>query len=595
MADGSSLSVSDRRALDDRIALAGVLQELTVAVLDLFDPSRSVDDFLQTLSARMGCRVALCVEEVAGSEGGIALCGTAGLARTSLALPLPAVSLGDVGNVVLPYPEIASRKLTTWVICPDGNEAAGLRLLLYYEREPLLARQYRGMSQRVARHLSVAFEHRRLNARVAERERSLRRVTDEVRTLNADLERRVAERTHELATTNQELAASFQTLRETQDRLALSDRMASIGTLAAGMAHEINNPLTYITANLELLVEEGRALPAMASAAGVKILEMASDALEGAERVRKIVSGLKAFSRNSEERREGVDLHQVLERAIKMTFNEIRHRARLQREFGEVPLVEADEARLGQVFMNLLVNAAQAIPEGRALENTIRLVTSTDSQGRAVVEVRDSGVGIAPEIIGRIFDPFFTTKAVGVGTGLGLAVCHGIVTALEGDLSVESHPGEGAVFRVVLRRALNEVRAQAPDREAASVAVTVRGRVLVIDDDERVGGALLRALKGHDVSWSRTGREGLEQILAGHRFDVILCDLMMPEMTGMDLHAELTRAMPSALERVIFMSGGAFTPSARAFLERITTRVVEKPFALRELQSLIQQCVDRPH
>jgi PAS domain S-box-containing protein len=233
---------------------------------------------------------------------------------------------------------------------------------------------------------------------------------------------------------------------ETQHRLAVAERMASIGTLAAGVAHEINNPLCYVTANLDMVLEEVRALSGGSSSGRMAELEeMLLQARQGAERVRKIVRGLKTFARDEAERRAVIAVAPVLELAINMAFNEIRHRARLVRKFGETPLIEADDARLGQVFVNLLVNAAQALPEGRSEANEICIVACTDHLGRAVVEFRDSGPGIPASVIERIFDPFFTTKPVGVGTGLGLSICKNIVNGMGGEISVESEEGHSRV------------------------------------------------------------------------------------------------------------------------------------------------------
>jgi two-component system cell cycle sensor histidine kinase/response regulator CckA len=253
-------------------------------------------------------------------------------------------------------------------------------------------------------------------------------------------------------------------------QLVLADRMASVGTLAAGVAHEINNPLAYVAVNmgfaatelselyaelarLERFVEDGS--PAIAIVQRLHdrlraIGEALSESREGADRIRLIVRDLKTFSRADEDGTGPADVHSVIESAANLAANEIRLRARLVRSYGDVPLVCGNEARLAQVVLNLLVNAAQAIPEGKPAAHHIRVATSTDTEGRVVIEVSDTGTGIAPEIRGRIFDPFFTTKPVGVGTGLGLSICHGIVTSMGGHIDVESESGAGATFKVVL-------------------------------------------------------------------------------------------------------------------------------------------------
>jgi PAS domain S-box-containing protein len=234
-------------------------------------------------------------------------------------------------------------------------------------------------------------------------------------------------------------------------KLIVSDRMASLGTLAAGIAHEINNPLAYVAGNLEAVAETFEATHYEPSKAECLELSAAIEhARDGAERVRKIVQGLRSFSRSEDEKRAPLAIIDVLEAAIRLTGNELRHRAQLVRELGPVPLVVADGGRLTQVFINLLVNAAHAIPIGRSDDNTITVRTRTDEAGRAVIEVADTGKGMPPEVQARVFDPFFTTKDVGEGTGLGLSICHSIVSGLGGQISIDSTPRHGTVVRVVL-------------------------------------------------------------------------------------------------------------------------------------------------
>ncbi len=379
--------------------------------------------------------------------------------------------------------------------------------------------------------------------------------------------------------------------RTLEARLVMTDRLASLGTLAAGVAHEINNPLAYVTSNLELLTEELRVLAGQIpdSTTLREMGAMVSDARQGAERVTKIVVDLKAFSRAGREERGPVELRGVLEQAIKMTWNEIRHRARLTRDWKPVPLVDADEARLGQVFINLLLNAAQAIPEGHVDENAIDVSTSTDGEGRAVVEITDSGKGIPPALRSRIFDPFFTTKPVGVGTGLGLSICHGIVTSFGGEISVQPGPRRGTTFRVALPGMVTQPSV-APQESAPPLSARGRGRVLIIDDDVLVGVGLRRLLsREHDVTLATSGEQGLEMVRAGPAFDVILCDLMLPDLTGMDLHAEVRRSMPGQAERFVFMTGGAFTAAAREFLDKIPNRRFDKPFQAEAVRALVRQ------
>jgi two-component system, cell cycle sensor histidine kinase and response regulator CckA len=377
-----------------------------------------------------------------------------------------------------------------------------------------------------------------------------------------------------------------------QRQLILSDRLASVGMLAAGVAHEINNPLAYVVANLDLLQEEiGEAIGAPTPPALVEWLEAVREAREGSDRIRKIVRGLKTLSRAEEERRSVVELRPVLELSVNMAFNEIRHRARLVKDYGETPLVEVDDARLGQVFINLIVNAAQAIPEGDSEANEIRIVTFTDSLGRAVVEVLDTGPGIPASLLGRVFDPFFTTKPIGVGTGLGLSICHSIVTSMGGEITASNREGRGARLRVVLSPAAEQLEEPAISSTKPGAASTGRAAVLVVDDERAVGVILGRVLSQHDVTTVTSAREALELIDGGRSFDLILSDLMMPGMSGMEFYDTVARERAEVAERMVFMSGGAFTPSARAFLDRVPNERLEKPFNLATIRGVVQKFV----
>src|SRR3954471_20106990 len=388
--------------------------------------------------------------------------------------------------------------------------------------------------------------------------------------------------------------------RRMENQLIFAGRMAAVGTLAAGVAHEINNPLAYIVANIDFARHQittvaSRLSRSAAGGGPAHVLDETGEALtearQGAERVRNIVRDLRVFARGDEDQSGPVAIRRVLDSSINIAWNEIRHRARLVKDYGDTPMVEGNESRLGQVFLNLLLNAAHAIPEGETERNEIRVTTRTDANGRAVVEVRDSGMGIPAEIRERIFDPFFTTKPASEGTGLGLWICSGILSALGGEVRVDSEIGRGSTFRVTLPPAIMESSSELVNAPAPALGAQ-GGRLLVIDDEPMILGALRRSLSAeYHVTCVGDGRKALERLRAGERYALILCDLMMPEMTGMDLFAELEKVAPDQASRMVFVSGGAFTPRAREFLERIPNARVEKPIDLQNLRLLLRNLV----
>ncbi|MDY7230282.1 response regulator [Hyalangium rubrum] len=367
--------------------------------------------------------------------------------------------------------------------------------------------------------------------------------------------------------------------RKMQEQLMLSDRLASLGLLAASVAHEINNPLTSLMMNLDftqqapahrkLNEDEGQAL---------------REAFECAERIQQIIRDIKIFSSPEEQQFGPTDLHRVLDSALRMAHNHVFHRALLLKDYGEVPRVHGSEARLGQVFLNLVINAAQAIPDGHRDAHEIRVVTRMDG-GAVRVEIHDTGAGIPPELHERIFEPFFTTKRAGEGTGLGLSICRRLVTEMKGSIGVESKPGQGSTFWIRLRAAQ-----EAKVVEAVKAKATGQGLgVLVLDDEVSVGKALKRLLRArHEVVTFDRAQEALAYITSGHRVDVILCDLMMPEMSGPEFHGELERLAPEQARRIIFMTGGAFTEESRAFLSATHTPCMDKPIDVQRLFSMLE-------
>ena len=394
-------------------------------------------------------------------------------------------------------------------------------------------------------------------------------------------------------------------------RLAHLDRMASLGTLAAGIAHEINNPLTYVIANLELIEEEmprliqeystamqrapsspGRPPDRPASTVVARLNEITArlrDALDGSERIRGIVLNVKTFSRASDDHRTYVDVRSVLDSSIKVVMSEIRQRARLVKDYDNVPLVLANPGQLGQVFLNLLLNAAHSIEHEDPETNVIRVATRQAPGGNVAVEVSDTGKGIPVEAQPRIFDPFFTTKPIGVGTGLGLSVCHGIVRSLGGTITVDSEMRRGSTFRVVLPAAPE--RTLVTPKPAPSAIPQLHGRILIIDDEPKVAEAV-RDMFGptYDTKIVTSGGEALALLTQepdDQLFDVILCDLHMPDLSGMDLHQRLAENRPRTAERMVFMTGGTFTERSREFVQRVSNPCVDKPIDVQQLRLLV--------
>lgn len=378
--------------------------------------------------------------------------------------------------------------------------------------------------------------------------------------------------------------------KQTELHLMVADRMASVGTLAAGVAHEINNPLASVIANLDMAMQDITAL-ASQTTLPPDLADEIQDARVAADRVREIVRDLKIFSRADEEKQGPVDVHHVLDSTIRMAWNELRHRAKLIKNYGTIPFVAANESRLGQVFLNLMVNAVHALPSGNYDANRITVTTSTDAQGRVVVGIRDTGSGIPLEVRSRLFTPFFTTKPVGVGTGLGLAISHKIVTGFGGTLVFDTEVGKGTEFRVTLPAATNLTPRRGSLRPTSAPAFR-RGTILVVDDEEPLAQAVKKYLSlDHDVTAVYSAQAALDLMRSGRRYDVVLCDLMMPQITGMQLSAEVTMLDPEQAERMVFLTGGAFTTSARDFLDATTNRHLEKPFDLKELRKLVNDLI----
>jgi two-component system cell cycle sensor histidine kinase/response regulator CckA len=385
-----------------------------------------------------------------------------------------------------------------------------------------------------------------------------------------------------------------------QERLLLTDRMASLGTLAAGVAHEINNPLSVVIGNLEFVRESMQSTNGLAGGGdpllASELVAALAEALDGAERVGRIVKDMKTLSRSDGDSLGPTDINVAIEKSLQMVQSHLKHRARLISNLGPVPKVIGNESRLVQVFVNLLINAAQALPEGKTAENCVEVITALWPGGTVVATVRDTGAGIPRAVLDRIFDPFFTTKPVGVGTGLGLSIVHTLVRAMDGRIEVDSSEGEGTTFSISMRVA-PEVERLASD--AAELPASARGRILIIDDEPAVLSALERLLSGHELTRVESARVALERFARGESFDLIMCDLRMPDMSGIELAARMDERHPDLRRRLVFMTGdiseaGMSHPGLAPLDPASIAPVLEKPFSRRALLQFVGRYLQQP-
>lgn len=266
-----------------------------------------------------------------------------------------------------------------------------------------------------------------------------------------------------------------------------------------------------------------------------------------------------------------------------MVHDEVYTRGELGRDYGVVPLVVCNEDLFTQVFLHILLNATQALSVDKRDSNTIRVATYTGDGGRAVIEVDDTGHGIAPSDLDKIFDPFFTTKPHGVGTGLGLYMSRTIVARYGGEIRVDSTPGKGTRVTIELPAA-SAAQANAA-RASAAPELSPGARVLVVDEDPRSA----ERLDGFHVTRVATGEKAGELLGGGQQFDVVLCDLVLPDQSGIELYEQVARRSPAACERFVFMTGDTFTPAIRAFLAGVSNLCVSKPIGSAMLAELLRR------
>lgn len=382
--------------------------------------------------------------------------------------------------------------------------------------------------------------------------------------------------------------------KEVEAQLMLADRMVSVGTLAAGVAHEVNNPLTSLLLNLELIERQLSELDASTlDVFRARVPRALQRAREGAERVGVIVRDLKTFSRGEAEVRDAVDLRRVIESTLNLAHPELKRRTTVTTILpSDLPAVRANEARLGQVFLNLLLNAAQAFDKADPTANHITVRVTTEGMN-VVAEVSDNGIGISEEVVARIFDPFFTTKPVGVGTGLGLYICRNIVEACSGTLTCESELGRGTTFRMRIPSVSSLVDGTARFRPVGLSEVTSsrgsipppgmpRSHVLVIDQDPDVLQTLGEVLSGHSVELATDATRARAR-LRGQRFELVLCDLDLYQRAE-DLLRPEVREAPG---HWAFLVAGSPAQGLSASILSMGVRMIDKPLRSEVLWELL--------
>jgi PAS domain S-box-containing protein len=359
--------------------------------------------------------------------------------------------------------------------------------------------------------------------------------------------------------------------RAWQAELMRNDRLAAIGLLAASIAHEVNNPLTYLLLHLERL-EEMLPIAVTDPSLRQRVADTIAAARDGGNRVRTIVRDLLSVARHDHEA-SLVSVGEVMDTALKLAGAAVAERAEIVRTSDDVPPVMANPGRLSQVFVNLLLNAADAF-ERSTPSNRIEIAISATTSA-VVVAIVDNGRGIPEQDLARVFEPLFTTKPRGTGTGLGLAICKGIVTELGGSISAASRPEHGT--RMEVRLPISKAAAAAAPATPAPVKAE-RRRVAVIDDDVYVArslGALLAA--HHEVQTFVFPREALDALAEGPAVDHVLCDINMPGLSGPDLYAELCSRRPEYVRRFTFITGGAASPRVDELVASGAVRLLRKP------------------
>ncbi|MEM9453959.1 MAG: response regulator [Myxococcota bacterium] len=444
------------------------------------------------------------------------------------------------------------------------------------------------------------------------------------------LEATVQARTEELAASHERLRQQMQERLEAERKTRHLQKVQALGRLCASVGHEINNPLCFVTGNLELMALDLDQLQTSPDNPGLwaEVRESLDASINGTARISEIVAAMRNVARNDHGRASRADVAKAIETATVLTRNELRHRARLSVVQGRVPPVRIGERELEQVLINLLINAGHAIPDGRAEDHEVRIDVTLRPGRQVSIEISDTGHGIEPEIATHVFDPFYTTKPVGQGTGLGLTLCREMITGAGGELTLTSEPGQGTTVHIVLptvqTEAPTEVSAQSPDETLTTPSPTAQSptaqsptaepataepataepatsepataepttaeqgktKVLLIDDDPLILRMLQRALQGYDIRLAHGGREALERCRE-ESFDLLVCDIMMPDLSGIEVYERLTAHHDQQAGRFLFITGGVVDESLELFLRHPDTRCVRKPFSAQSIRRAV--------
>ncbi len=430
------------------------------------------------------------------------------------------------------------------------------------------------------------------------------RLVKELERFNFELEERVLERTQALEQANaqllaerQELESTLARLAETQDQLVQMEKMASIGLLTAGVAHEINNPLAFILPSFELIESWVAAAREGERDERVQTLDdvakLVSECRRGLDRIARLVRQLRIFSHPGRQNLGPIDVDSLVRSVVSLVERETAGQATVTVYSSQECIARGNDDQLRQVLLNLLLNAAQSFPADKT-DGRIEILVERKDEAVSI-RVVDNGCGIAPDNLRRVFDPFFTTKAVGHGTGLGLAISRDLVKKMEGNVTLESQLGRGTAATVTLR----VWRESPPDQQMVEMTHTPtlemltpvpdgrRLSIVIIEDETALLQPLRRMLAdNYDVLTFSDSRDGMRCLVEREPPDVIICDINMPDVTGRELYRQVTNERPFLAQRFVFLTGGDSDELA-ALMAEAPCRILEKPVHRKDLVAVI--------